>query len=451
MEKVWNYMRKSISILIAVFTLIFANTEAQEEISFKYIDSLTYDLYLNKNWKELTKASRNSIKKDIDYYYLRMRAGIAFYERKKYFRASHNFFKAYLFNNMDDTPPKYLFYSSLLTGNKDEAKFLYHKYSVSDSPIKEASLKKISVIGLNSGFSMNSVKNPYSIIIPESPLNIDGYQNVTKSTLINNINLKHDINHNLFFSHNLGIVSRLDYYLNSIAGEASVSDVTRLIQTQYYASMKYFPARNISLTTSLHFIRYSLADIEYKSLASGNYYTVNGKNQGQQVGDFSAFYSLGQIKTGLGISVHNLGGKNHFQQNYSLVTYPFGNLSFYTISVVHLINDQLRISMKDNNILFRNTLGLKVYEHLWLESSLWKGEFKNAAINEGLLIFNGLETIKTNFNINLLIPLNKVHFTLFFSNMKYYTSLHTFSEIDTGENKKYFDNFSYLISSKWIF
>ena len=57
-----------------------------KEIDFKQVDSTTYALYLNKDWKPLIKISKKAIQNNIDYYFLRMRLAIAYYEQKKYVR-----------------------------------------------------------------------------------------------------------------------------------------------------------------------------------------------------------------------------------------------------------------------------------------------------------------------------------------------------------------------------
>ena len=76
-------MRISANIIICFLIFIAPNGSAQD-INFKFIDSLSYKLYNNADWKELKKISRSGFKNDIDYYYLRMRSGIAYYETGNY-------------------------------------------------------------------------------------------------------------------------------------------------------------------------------------------------------------------------------------------------------------------------------------------------------------------------------------------------------------------------------
>ncbi len=81
-----------------VYLLIFlscCNTGwAQNSVNYKTVDEETYRFYMNGNWKDLINSGKNALKNNIDYYYLRMRIGIAYYETKRYMQAAKHFEKA---------------------------------------------------------------------------------------------------------------------------------------------------------------------------------------------------------------------------------------------------------------------------------------------------------------------------------------------------------------------
>ena len=87
--------RLSIILLAGFFAI---NATAQ---SFMKIDSATYAQYLERDWPALIRNGRKALGQGVDYYYLRMRMGIAFYEQKNYRTASGHFRKALEFNNGD--------------------------------------------------------------------------------------------------------------------------------------------------------------------------------------------------------------------------------------------------------------------------------------------------------------------------------------------------------------
>jgi tetratricopeptide (TPR) repeat protein len=116
-------------------------TEAQEKVPFATYDSVTYALYLQSDWKNLIKTSRDALKENHDYYYLRMRRGIALYEQQKYMAALKNFKKAQDFNFPDPISSEYIYYSYLFSGQRPEA-LLYWKNNAKFLSPKIADPKK---------------------------------------------------------------------------------------------------------------------------------------------------------------------------------------------------------------------------------------------------------------------------------------------------------------------
>ena len=98
---------------------------AQDPGLFKHIDSTSYSQFISHDWQALKKTTRLAFHNKIDYYYLRMRAGIAFYETGNYRIAEKNFLKALEFNNLDTLAYEYLYYSLLFAGKDREAGIFY--------------------------------------------------------------------------------------------------------------------------------------------------------------------------------------------------------------------------------------------------------------------------------------------------------------------------------------
>ena len=71
-------LRRNIHIIL-FFTYSFFNVMAQETMYSESIEQKSYQLYLDKKWDELICVGNNAIKNDMDYFYLRMRIGIAYY------------------------------------------------------------------------------------------------------------------------------------------------------------------------------------------------------------------------------------------------------------------------------------------------------------------------------------------------------------------------------------
>ena len=83
-------MRKIIHLLL-IFLLLSLTTHGQETSTSQNFEKETFKLYSQKNWPELIQVSKKAIKEGSDYFYLRMRLAIAFYERQNYHRALIHF------------------------------------------------------------------------------------------------------------------------------------------------------------------------------------------------------------------------------------------------------------------------------------------------------------------------------------------------------------------------
>ena len=105
-------MRKLILVLSA-WLILLTVVHGQAVMNFTSLDKQTYELYLDKNWKDLISLGKNGLEKGFDYFYLRMRIGIAYYELANYHRAIPHFRKAQLFNSKDQFANEYLYYSYL--------------------------------------------------------------------------------------------------------------------------------------------------------------------------------------------------------------------------------------------------------------------------------------------------------------------------------------------------
>jgi len=117
--------------LIALFNIFCFDVRSQETLNTIKVEQTSYQLYVNKNWKDLAAFANKAIKQDFDYYYLRMRAGIANYELGKYIVAQKHFEKALQFNSGDELVLEYLYFCYVFTNRYEEARWLSKTFSAS--------------------------------------------------------------------------------------------------------------------------------------------------------------------------------------------------------------------------------------------------------------------------------------------------------------------------------
>ena len=77
-----NSRLKSVVVICCLLFPLFMS--GQQLNNFLAVDTLTYKYYLAEDWDKLINAGDKAINDGIDYYYLRMRMGIASYEKRKY-------------------------------------------------------------------------------------------------------------------------------------------------------------------------------------------------------------------------------------------------------------------------------------------------------------------------------------------------------------------------------
>ncbi|MDD3435483.1 MAG: hypothetical protein PHY76_03300, partial [Patescibacteria group bacterium] len=147
-------MYKRIGI-IAVLFLSLLNISAQKKLNFVEVDSTSYQLFQQQKWRELIDYSAQSRKQGIDFFYLRARTGIAFFNLGKYRTASEWFLKAYKSDQQFEWLQEYVYYSLVYSGRKAEAMKLANDFSPDMKSKIGFKRSKILRIALEGGYSFN--------------------------------------------------------------------------------------------------------------------------------------------------------------------------------------------------------------------------------------------------------------------------------------------------------
>ena len=111
---------KGIIILIASI-IISVNSFAQDTLNFKTVDTVTYNAYLQKDWNKVIAVGSSALEQNIDYYFLRMRIGIAYFEKQNYRKSIIHFEKAMDANNVEVIATEYLYYAYKNIGDDIQA------------------------------------------------------------------------------------------------------------------------------------------------------------------------------------------------------------------------------------------------------------------------------------------------------------------------------------------
>ena len=143
---------KKYLILVLLLLGIPAVQGQQAGLTFNEFDQKSLELYENGDWKALALLCGQATEQGIDYYYLRIRAGIACYEKERFARAAIHFKKALEFNAGDNLAGEYLFYSYLQLNKRDEAFATYKSLPSSSQENLKNSLPKLRKINIQAGY-----------------------------------------------------------------------------------------------------------------------------------------------------------------------------------------------------------------------------------------------------------------------------------------------------------
>jgi hypothetical protein len=438
--------KKLLLILILGFVMLFisSNSNGQtSEINFKYVDQQTYSYYINGNWDSLICIGNYALINDIDYYYLRVRMGMAHYNKANYSMAVQHFNRALQFNSKDALSLEYLYYSYLYLNRNLEARLLASKFSDQLNeklkPELGAEINHIYAEGgvaFSNNFEENSFKKkhlPHDTIPIEQDMNGDkayihagfgGYLENNVSFYIGYGNLtttkfKQIITPELYKSGYDTILSHGWYYVDTVYSTRTILTVDeyKLTQNEFYGNASIVLDNGISLTPAFHYLNIKSTTIyaipEPVSFFAQSYDTIPtvydsfsivkaSNTLNNYVASLSANYYKGLLSYGLNATFSNLNYNNQYQLGASATLFPYGNLDLYATS-----NLTAAWNNNVNRMIFKQTLGAKILPSFWAEGFVSIGEMLNYNEGNAFTVYNSGDIIKFRAGANIIISLSK--------------------------------------------
>jgi len=102
--------------VLSFFLLFFIINVSAQQLSYKQVDTTSFNLYENNNWLKLISFGESAIKEGFDFYYLDLRLAIAYFNEENYFKAEKYFHLANNKNPGSAIVTEYLYEINLLTG-----------------------------------------------------------------------------------------------------------------------------------------------------------------------------------------------------------------------------------------------------------------------------------------------------------------------------------------------
>lgn len=202
---------------------------------------ISYDYYMRQDWQLLILFSEKTIKKNIDFYYLRLRLGIAYYELKKYRTALHHFEIAYNMNDSDELLKEYIFYCYVFTEQYPHALKFSKKFSA-------PTLQKTKM----------DEPSPVYFANAEGGLKFSSDENLYKT--MNYVQA--------------GAGFRLGRAVTAYAAFTGISQQMfygTLSQQQFYVTVNLPVKRSWTISPAFHFINYTFSDLTVSSPPTPGY------------------------------------------------------------------------------------------------------------------------------------------------------------------------------------
>jgi len=435
---------------VIIFLLCYVfNSKAQITYDFKTIDSLSYAYYEKQEWDNLIVIGKEGIKHKIDYFYLRMRLGIAYYEKQKYRKAADHFQQAIKFNSIDETALEYLYFSFLFSGMKAEATALTKKFPESlKEKLKLDKFKLIDEVNVEGGPTLgkNPVNDNYKGM--NNPKVILREEELTNDVRYASLGLKHSISKNISLFHS-GSTIDIGKRQNISVYDGNVINDYRIFQRQYYASLNVYMGKGFSFIPAYHFV-----DVNYDKLFFD--FDENEKlflkQQKVYMNDFAVSAAISKNMSLFTLDacavMARLNNSKVSQGTLSVTAYPFYNLNFYvnTSFTVH-DNDSQR-----NNII-EALVGGKISKKIWANGFVTVGKLYNYVEKNAYIVYNITDEIKSRKGLSIKFIANKnIELALHYQNL---IKKNTFNEVDKDQtisirNRNNFINHTIIGGVKWI-
>ncbi|MDP1622406.1 MAG: hypothetical protein Q8M08_08700 [Bacteroidales bacterium] len=383
---------KSSPILLVIILILLARVPsmAENKIDFATVDRLTYKYYNEKKWDSVIMIGKQALSHDIDYYYLRVRMGIAYFEKAKYFQAATHFKKARQFNSGDAFVADYLYRSFVYTNRNEEARTLRSDMRPEEQDTTLLSHGLLEHVHFETGYTISSEKAPEKLGPQVGNDSIYREQDLYGNYFYTNFGLK------LSVSNRVGLSLAYNYlnfgktkYIQYGRGEDYLqSDDTsfkyHVVQHEAYISAKVFLPWGIKIMPAFHLLYDSYPVFSNSnSLLKGNDTSFNNYLAALDVSK-----DMGRFNFVVHGSWSNLNNNKQKQIGLSLTYFPLGNLNFYGTSTVTAF-----FQGKEKRLLFSQILGTKITPWMWGEVNFYSGNYSHANIFNGSIVYNNSDII----------------------------------------------------------
>ncbi len=441
-------------IVLTIFFLSVAFTAAAQQGRYsETVDKKSYDLFMKSNWDELREVGTAAIESGIDFYFLRMRLGISYYEEKNYISSIPHFEKAVDYSPKDSISQEYLYYAYLFSGQESEANLLSKKFS---SQLKRKINYKqpdfFKGAYTEGGYSFNADYKDTKNNSFKGNQDLSGTQKVFKDETYINLSLLHSIGErvSVFHGYNNIVVNSTQQFEDGVNGKKEYKSSVK--QNEYYINLGFYLGKGFNLTTAFHYLNVKVE--EYQPPANnGQGFSNTVSNTNDNVFNVSLSKRLGHTELGLTTVFGNLNGGKQMQNSFTFIWYPFGNMNLYNVSNFIFHSDKLGPGKPVTRVLFDEKLGFKIASKLWAEAIFTSGPIFNYSESNAFIIYNNVDKIKYKAGFNLISPVSdniELSFRYLFLPLEYDVTTTNTSNVSTTKTNNLLTH-KIIGGIKWTF
>jgi hypothetical protein len=421
---------------------------SQDTVDFLSLDKKTYELYQQESWDELIHWGKQGLKSGLDYYYLRTRLGIAYFNQGKYFFAAPQFRKSLDFNDESSISKEYLYYSLLYSGQSNHAE----KLKVRLSSAVQSRMDKTSILK--------------SLYFETGPTFSNAYDDIGKRNLIGRPGIYGEANlhGNNYYAH-LGLdfklpggitwyigysyliqekrndiqytttdfkrVNTIYYdwgYENIYARQVQYNELEHeyaIHQNELYSNFVIPIGNGWSVIPAFHLmhVSYSLLLLKFSPIESsdtGSYvyadssYTLFNYVKAGYVQEerdtsyynYQAYLGITKqckwLNIGLSAAISNLDGRNQQQYGLMLTYYPLGSFDFYGQTIL-----QALVQDSGSQELVYQKFGARIFGKTWLELFGSYGDMSKMSEQYAFVVYNLVGKINYRLGACLIFSFNK--------------------------------------------
>ena len=429
--------------------------QAQSQLSLSHVDALTQELILKKDWDGLVREGKNALEQGIDYYYLRIRLGIANFEKGNYHQAFSHFEKALETNGEEEYVKEYLYYAYLWSGRTAQAKSVARDFS--NKMKLETQTDQASVVnGLEAAYNYTGLSDQQ--VIDEFSVNVDpssdGYQLVPRFHHYGFLGLDLNLGARFRLYQGFSLIQATHFYYGQESGFSFQNPSYVSDSWQYFASGSYYMGKGFHFTAGGHYLNINFPLQEVQQMGNGQQALVI--IQDQKDSDYLVFGSISKnfayLDLGASVFYGTINNATQIQSDLNLTLYPPGNLNFYTNSVLTFQNQEFANGSVVNRLIFNQEMGTKVTNFLWLEGYVTFGELENYFTKQGLVVFNRLDKIEQRWGARaIFLPSPKWKITLDYTNFSNSSSFQSPTTSAQEQNLKKYQLQSLTAILSWKF